>query len=506
MRTKRRAMAVVLLVVVTGYAGLATATTALSGLGEDNTNTNSYSGWSRGWEFTATQNIKVTKLGYWMGTPTYNYLGEDHIITIYDSAGDVVVTGTIASGDATARKENGYAYVDVSDQNVQLSAGQDYVIASYWLSTGNYDLDIQYAYDYTVATDFITLGQTDLRAAGQTMPTDMGDTTNTFLSPNFQFDLVEPGPTNQAPVADAGEDLTIQSAEQDVTILSGTASDPDDDPLHYRWLEGATELMTWADVVDGAATLNLEGSQPLALGAHTLTLEVSDGTDTTSDAMTLTVVNSLPYVQPSATAITVGVGAAFSIDTSVADFDGDTVSYTWFMGSDVLASGSVQPPAGGDPVAIAPLTGTGGVAPFTVGSHALTIVVSDGVNPQQSVAVTVDVLDTTAPTLAPIASETMLWPPNHSLRSVTIQANASDDSGGPVTLAATVLSNEPDDGDCFVDSVDSTTGIIALRLRAERSGHGDGRIYTVTITATDASGNTSTATVEITVPHDRRKR
>lgn len=197
---------------------------------------------------------------------------------------------------------------------------------------------------------------------------------------------------------------------------------------------------------------------------------------------------------------------AFSIDTSVADFDGDTISYTWSEGSNVLASGSVQSLAGGDPVAIAPLTGTGGVAPFTVGSHALTIMINDGVNPEQSAAVTVDVLDTTAPTLAPVASETMLWPPDNKLEAVTIQANASDDSGEPLILDATVSSNEPDDGDCFIDSVDSATGLIALRLRAERSGNGDGRVYTVTITATDISGNTSTAAVEITVPHDRRKK
>jgi hypothetical protein len=498
-------MTVVFLAVLAGCAGLATATTALTGL--SGVSVGNYPERSRGWGFTPTQDIKVTKLGYWAG-PGYDTLHYDHIITIYDSAGAVVITGTVVSGEVTSRRENNYAYVDVSDQNVQLNASQDYVIASYWHRTDPSwsDWDVANVSGYSAAGDVITVGQTDLRADGQAMPVDTGTWNNVYLSPNFQFDLVDPGPTNQPPAADAGEDLTIQSAEQDVTILAGAASDPDDDPLQYHWLADGTEIMGWTAVVDGAATLNLEGSQPLGLGAHTLTLEVSDGTDTTSDDMTLMIVNSLPYAQPSATAILVGVGAAFSIETSVADFDGDTVSYTWFQGSDVLASGSAQPPFGGDPVAIAPLAGTGGVAPFTVGSHTLTIVVNDGVNPEQSVLVTVDVQDTAAPTLAPVASETMLWPPNHKLRSVTIQANASDDSGGPVVLTATVASNEPDDGDCFVDSVDSATGVIALRLRSERSGHGDGRVYTVTITATDGSGNASTATVDITVPHDRRKK
>ncbi len=51
--------------------------------------------------------------------------------------------------------------------------------------------------------------------------------------------------------------------------------------------------------------------------------------------------------------------------------------------------------------------------------------------------------------------------------------------------------------------VDQATGIITLSLRAERSGRGTGRIYSVTITATDSVGNTSTATVTCVAPHDR---
>jgi hypothetical protein len=100
----------------------------------------------------------------------------------------------------------------------------------------------------------------------------------------------------------------------------------------------------------------------------------------------------------------------------------------------------------------------------------------------------------------------MLWPPNHQLIPITIQANAEDNSGGPVTLDVEVTSNEPDEADWVIDSVDSTTGEIQLRLRAERSGSGDGRVYTVTITATDEADNSSTAIVEIRVPHDKRKK
>jgi hypothetical protein len=106
----------------------------------------------------------------------------------------------------------------------------------------------------------------------------------------------------------------------------------------------------------------------------------------------------------------------------------------------------------------------------------------------------------------------MLWPPNHQLVNIAIAANASDNSGLAVTLNATVTSNEPaeglDTGDIGPDwtelVIDQTTGMIYTQLRAERSGRGEGRIYTVTITAADLSGNISTVKVNILVPHDQK--
>jgi hypothetical protein len=42
-----------------------------------------------------------------------------------------------------------------------------------------------------------------------------------------------------------------------------------------------------------------------------------------------------------------------------------------------------------------------------------------------------------------------------------------------------------------------------VRLRAERSGRGTGRVYTIVITATDEAGNSSSKQVHVTVPHNR---
>ena len=124
-----------------------------------------------------------------------------------------------------------------------------------------------------------------------------------------------------------------------------------------------------------------------------------------------------------------------------------------------------------------------------------------------------DVIDTMDPTLQPLQDKCILWPPNHQMVDISIAANASDNSG-EVTLTASVASDEPIDGlddedmapDWTEPVIDQVNGIITLQLRAERSGSGDGRVYTVTITATDESDNSSTVAVEIIVPHDKRKK
>lgn len=122
--------------------------------------------------------------------------------------------------------------------------------------------------------------------------------------------------------------------------------------------------------------------------------------------------------------------------------------------------------------------------------------------------------DNIQPTIAPVASPSILWPPNHKMVNVSINAHAHDNSGLPVTLAANVSSNEPvtsnEDGDLSPDwtllpVIDQVTGVITLQLRAERLGNGNGREYSISITATDQSGNDSNAIVKVLVPHDKGK-
>jgi hypothetical protein len=92
---------------------------------------------------------------------------------------------------------------------------------------------------------------------------------------------------------------------------------------------------------------------------------------------------------------------------------------------------------------------------------------------------------------------------------IVITANASD-NGNNVTLSAQISSNETPEGgkddlspDWTEPVINQATGIITFQLRAERSGRGDGRVYTISITAVDGSGNSSCVIVKIIVPHDK---
>jgi hypothetical protein len=122
----------------------------------------------------------------------------------------------------------------------------------------------------------------------------------------------------------------------------------------------------------------------------------------------------------------------------------------------------------------------------------------------------IKVQDTTAPTITSVATApNVLWPPNHQMVGVTVNATATDNCDTtPVCVISSVSSNEPvnglGDGDTSPDWV--ITGSLTANLRAERSGTGNGRIYTLRVTCTDACGNSSVGSTTVTVPHDQKKK
>lgn len=127
-------------------------------------------------------------------------------------------------------------------------------------------------------------------------------------------------------------------------------------------------------------------------------------------------------------------------------------------------------------------------------------------NPPKTLTVSID---KTAPTISglPAPGTCTLGPPNHKLVQVA-NVSASDGlSGLAGSVSVMGSSNEPDnglgDGDTAPDIV-INGGVV--QLRAERSGKGNGRLYTLTAAATDLAGNPASAAASCAVPHDQGKK
>ncbi len=120
--------------------------------------------------------------------------------------------------------------------------------------------------------------------------------------------------------------------------------------------------------------------------------------------------------------------------------------------------------------------------------------------------VVIGICEATPPELVIELNQTMLWPPRH--QHVTIQAalTATDNSGeAPTVTLISVTSNEADEG---LGDGDMPNDIVIIddqtfQLRAERSGTGTGRIYTITYLVTDACGNSQYISAGVIVPHNR---
>ena len=160
--------------------------------------------------------------------------------------------------------------------------------------------------------------------------------------------------------------------------------------------------------------------------------------------------------------------------------------------------GSTDPD--GDPIVITQSPS----GPYPVGDTVVTLTVSDNRGGTSQCTATVTVVDNAPPMITDASAlPSQMWPPDHKMRDVTINYMATD-SCGPVSCNLSVSSNELVTGQGDNTSPDwEIIDAHHVRLRAERKGNGDGRIYTITITCTDSAGNSSTRTITVLVPKDQ---
>ena len=100
------------------------------------------------------------------------------------------------------------------------------------------------------------------------------------------------------------------------------------------------------------------------------------------------------------------------------------------------------------------------------------------------------------------ATPPVLWPPNHKLVPVRVSVRAGDDAGALACRIVEVTSNEPvsHPGVKRRAADWQITGPLSVELRAERSGTGVGRIYTITVECEDEEGNRTSNEVAVMVP------
>lgn len=143
---------------------------------------------------------------------------------------------------------------------------------------------------------------------------------------------------------------------------------------------------------------------------------------------------------------------------------------------------------------------------FPVGTSSVTATATDAHGNDTQCSFDVTVVDAQPPTITMSVSPTQLWPPNHTMRTITATVQVADNCPGVTYALTSITSNEPDnglgDGDTpnDIQSAAFNTPDLGFRVRAERAGMGSGRIYTVTYTATDGANNQTSASAEITVP------
>jgi hypothetical protein len=239
------------------------------------------------------------------------------------------------------------------------------------------------------------------------------------------------------------------------------------------------ELQQWSDTGISDVLVNEED--------HYVTFK------TNHDSVFAVLVENQPPVANAGPDQTVSVGpdctASVTLDgSSSSDPDEDPLTYTW-----TWDSGSA--------------TGVSPTIQLPLGIYTIALVVNDGTVDSEPDIATITVIDTTPPEITSIAATPdTLWPPDHMMTPVSVEVSATDNCDpNPVCQIISVTSNEPEDGLGDGDTAPDweLTGDLTLNLRAERSGKGDGREYTITVKCSDVSGNSSTETVTVTVPHDQ---
>ncbi|MEZ0243894.1 MAG: PKD domain-containing protein, partial [Sphingomonas sp.] len=238
-------------------------------------------------------------------------------------------------------------------------------------------------------------------------------------------------PVNGAPMVSAGQDITAPGGSQ--VSLTGTATDPEGDPMTFQWTQLGGPQVT----LTGATTRNASFTAP----ARTQTAQVltfaftaNDGTSTaTPDSVDVTIPANFTPTANAGIDVTVNGGSQVTLNGSGStDGDGDTLTYQWTQtgGPPVTLSSSTA----ANPTFTTPIGGA------QVQTITFDLVVSDGIAASTADSVTISV----NPNAAPVANAGTDQAPINSGQTVTLNGGGSTDpDNNPLTYQWTQVSGPP---------------------------------------------------------------
>jgi len=304
-----------------------------------------------------------------------------------------------------------------------------------------------------------------------------------YICGGYNFDLelndlwqYTPSTTNQAPVSNAGPDVTLDLPVNS-TLLNGSGSDPDGIIVNYTWSQvGITPSI--------ATILNSMTATPtvsdLIQGTYTFLLTVTDDDGDIATDEVLVTVNAAQSQAPIANAgadITVELPLnSATLDGSGTDADGIIVEYAWTQDGNNPSSATISDPGIMNPVVSDLLEG--------VYTFILTVTDDDGLTASDKVMVTVKLIVNEAP-MADAGSDIHIILP---VNATQLNGSGTDPEGNPLTFEWQQIGNEPSNAtisDAFIANPIVSDLLVGT--------------YSFRLTVTDDKGLTSTDDVDVVV-------